>query len=887
MRNLTHAEAKSRSESVLSGIEYCFYINLKKGADYHGNVHITFALKKVEDIFIDFSGEKIINFKVNDSPLIANETAIQEKWQKGKLRLDSQSLMEGVNTVQIQFDNRYDTDGNGLHTFTDLDQKQYIYTQSEPYFFNKVVPVFDQPDLKAYASFYVMHPRDWLVISNTDPQVQFTDLNSSFMQGDSFLKQIRQARSGDFSGDSQMLSIFGRTKRISSYLFSLVAGPYERVDLEKSKRFRDIPMSMYFRKSLSEFALPLSEKVFEVSVKGIQFYEEFFGHAYPFGKWDSAFCPEFTVGAMEYPGVVTYNDNYIFREKNPNRSRLSYLCTVILHEMAHMWYGNYVTMRWWDGLWLNESFAEFMNYKSFEVVQKSLSFPTDNAWSMMNEGKNWGYKEDANSNTHPIACDVVDTQMADAIFDGITYSKGAAVIQQLYYLIGEDLFRKNIKNYFEEFKWKNTELEDLLRHLKAGSEQLDMQSWNYQWIETAGTNTVQVKWDPSQKGAQTITLSQGARLEKHSTLRRHKLDLAFFKEDGTIGLIKTVSLLDQEQTEVEVDNQDYRAVLPNANDWTFICIELDPHSRDFFIDNLRQLDELSMLLVVRSLFADVKRARIKGDVFIDLIRPNLQHQLDNPTLMNELSSFILSAIGFIPYALRDAQKDRLFETVWDLAQKTDNKMVLNEIRTILLGSAASAQNVSLLQEVNQGVHELGEKIKFTERDSARINLWVITTPDVDAKLKAEAQAKFEEEAASKENFKKYKLTVDTFKMDLEQKKAFWQSEVLNPKRTKSYVELIYSLHGICARSTAESERRFFAEDYFAKMGGVFQKEDKQIVETFIDYALPYWEDQEWVLAGYEQVLQDTREYVSEFAKNELLTKIDDIKIKLKAFALYK
>jgi aminopeptidase N len=881
---LTHADAKLRSESVLSGINYTFYMNLKKGPEYHGNVNINFSLKKVENVFLDFRGKKIVNFRVNDGSLISEENEIQELWQKPKLNLKAEWLLEGSNSIEIQFDNDYDTDGNGLHTFTDLDGKQYIYTQSEPYYFSKVLPSFDQPDLKGYAKFYIMHSQDWKVISNTQCQVHFSDLSSNFLEGDCFMKKIKQSRSDDFKGDSKFLSIFKRTKRLSSYLYSVVAGPYERIDLPESERFKNIPMSIYYRKSLEEYAVSLGQKVFEVSKLGIEFYEKFFGHDYPFSKWDTAFCPEFTVGAMEYPGVVTYNDKYIFKEKNPSQSRLSYLSTVILHEMAHMWYGNYVTMKWWDDLWLNESFAEFMNYKSFSEIQGKLSFPTDNAWSMMNEGKNWGYSEDANNNTHPIACDVMDTLKADSIFDGITYSKGAAVIQQLYYLIGDELFRKNIKSYFEEFKWKNTELKDLLRHLEQGNDAVDLKSWNQQWIKSAGTNTIRVEWDSTKQGTQTIKLHQGARLSQHTTMREHKLDLAFYNEKGELALTKTVSILPNEITEMELDNKGYKAVLPNANDWTFIVIELDQVSREFFIQNMAKLDELSMLLIVRSLYADVKQAKIKADVFIDVVLPNLKENLENPTLVKEFGSFVQSAIGFIPHELRTKPENHLFELVWELSHETKTSTILSELKRILMGSAINAKSITRLYKATLKENEVGQNMSFTDRDRATINYLMVLIPEVDSELKKKAQETIETESKSKEEFKNRKLSVDSFLMTKEEKLELWKNEVINPKRTRSYVELTYTLLGLRSRYNSESDRQMLFDEYFLRMPTLTKNEEKQIVETILNYGMGHSTDTKLILQKYEEMV---KEVSSEFARNEILKEIDDLKILLKAFELYK
>lgn len=890
MRLLTEKDAKLRSESVLPGIEYDIYLNLLKGTHYKGFVRAKFCLKQTTNVFLDFFGEdanELKGFKVNQNEWVSDPEKIKEAWDSTKLRLKSEWLQVGFNTIDIKIQNDYGHHGNGLHFVLDVDQKQYLYSQTEPYNFNQIVPAFDQPDLKAYARFYFMHPKDWIVASNTERQVQFTDLKSEFLKGHDFLGTVQKFLGEDFESDDCFLAIHRKTKRLSSYLFCVVAGPYQCIELPKAERYRDIPMSIYFRKSLEEFAVPLSAKVFEVSKKGLEFYENFFGHPYPFSKWDTAFCPEFTVGAMEYPGIVTYSDSFIFKEKNPPRSRISYLVMVILHEMAHMWFGDYVTMRWWDGLWLNESFAEFMNFKSLSEIQGSLSFPTDKAWSMMNECKNWGYRTDANSNTHAIQSEVANTEVADAIFDGITYSKGASVIQQLYYLIGDKLFRENIKNYFEEFKWKNTELDDLLRHLEKDVEGLDLKKWKEEWLMTAGTNTVLLEWDHAKQGKQTLKIHQGALLEQFATLRRHKLDIAFYKENGEVGMTKKVDVLNQPITEIEFENDNFQAVMPNSNDWTFIAIKLDEKSREYFIENMSKLDELTFLLVMRSLYNDVTKGKVKADVFINVMMPNLQKQLENPTLIKELGGFISSAISYIPYHLQDKNKKVLFSKVWELMTEAQIPTVVSELKKISTASMSTAEDVTKMYETMRKRNEMSKKVNFDERQQAMVTYLTSIFPNMDPSVCKEAREFLLKEAETKEFFKKRKYSLEAFDLSTEAKIELWEKEILNKKRSLSYVHFIYTLLGFSSKHNSEEQRKMFVEKYFAEMPAFIEREEKQFIESFLNYGMPYWEDSEFELKMTQELYEKVKHLSKDFAKNELLSEIDEIKERIRAYSLYK
>ena len=887
MRVLTHADAIARSKSVLPGIKYNYYLNFKKGKSFHGTVEIRFALANLENVFIDFTGKEITSFTLNSKTSFDNPDQIKEFWQSGKLSLKTDWLHLGENILEIDFQNDYDTDGNGFHTFTDLDSKQYIYTQSEPYYFNKVVPVFDQPDLKAYAKFCLMHPSDWKAISNNQLEVQFHDLRSELIQLNPFMRKQVQKWDSDFGSTDQILSIFHPTKRLSSYLFCIVLGPFEFVELPPSDRFKNIPMRMYYRKSLEKFAIPQSKYLFESCKKAIEYYENFFGIDYPFAKLDSAFCPEFSVGAMEYPGLVTYNDSYIRQIDNPSRSQISALVRVICHELAHMWYGNLVTMQWWDGLWLNESFAEFMTYECKSAIQKSFSFPTKSSYTMRNSNKNWGYKTDANVTTHPIACCVKDTIKAEGIFDGITYSKGASVILQLYYLIGDEKFRKNINSYFKEFSWKNTNLEDLLRHMQNDTQGVDLEEWNRQWIETAGTNTVSIEWDASVKGKQKIQVCQGYLLEDHTTLRRHKLDLTFYKENGQVGLVKTIDLLPQPKTEIEIENDGFKAILPNSNDWTFCSMILDLQSREYFIQNLNNLDELSNLLIVRSLFNDVKQAKIKADVFIKILIPMLEPNLKNPALMKEFGEFIIASISYIPYNLREPFKVELFNTVWALAEKVSDPKIMSELRDILMFCVSNAQNLTLLYNAFYKKNEVGKHMSFDGRLAANLHYFAIMIPGVDPEIKDQAKLKFETDHKTDENFKKRKFTIDVLLMNKEDRLNIWNTQIISNKRTVSWIEFVYTLLGLKNKYNTEESRKYFMDEYFKSIPVLVKNEQKQIIEMFFYYGLPYWEDLEYVKSEFEKVLEVLKDLENEFIINKIRTKIDDLTKTLKAFALYK
>jgi hypothetical protein len=460
-------------------------------------------------------------------------------------------------------------------------------------------------------------------------------------------------------------------------------------------------------------------------------------------------------------------------------------------------------------------------------------------------------------------------------------------LQQLFYVIGEDLFRKNIKSYFDEFKWKNTELADLIRHMQKGNTVLDLEKWKYAWIETAGTNTVEVEWDPNSQGKQVIKLKQGALLKEFPTLREHKMDLAFYKDDGELGLTKTVFMKPQEVTEVEIDNQGYKAVLPNANDWTFISVILDKQSREYFVSNLSKLQELSKLLIVRSLFNDVKQAKIKGSEFVETLAPLLESNLDNPTIVKEFGGYLSSAFHYIPDQISEPLEEAFFERIWGLIEKTEDQTILQELKGLLIGSITTGKQCQLVYETLYKKNEVGKKLSFDQRLTANIHYFTLLYSGVDEKIVEEAKAKILSESENNQNFRNRKFSMESFLMDKDAKMKLWKEEVLSSERTRSCENLIYTLLGIRTKYNSKENREHFLKEYFEQLVGFIAKEDKQIAETFIYYGLPCWEDVEYVKKQYEEVLPKVRELDNQFAIKAIMSKIENYKIQLRAYELYK
>ncbi|WP_031075636.1 aminopeptidase N [Streptomyces sp. NRRL WC-3742] len=430
------------------------------------------------------------------------------------------------NVLTVEADCAYSRTGEGLHRFVDpADGETYLYTHYEPADARRVFATFEQPDLKAPFTFTVTAPAEW-------------DVRSNAVHGNVTAED--GARTWEFAP----------TKPISTYLTAVVAGPYHVERDHYSRELADgtvldIPLSAMCRKSLAPHFD--ADEILGVTKLGLDFFHEQFGYPYPFGKYDQAFVPEYNIGAMENPGCVTFKEDFVFRSKVTDAAYEN-RANVILHEMAHMWFGDLVTPRWWDDLWLKESFADFMG--AYALIGANTRYSS--AWvTFANQRKAWAYRQDQLPTTHPITADIRDLEDAKLNFDGITYAKGAAVLKQLVAYVGSDAFFEGSRRYFQRHAFGNTELADLLDALEETSGR-DLKSWAAAWLQTAGVNalTPQVTTDAEGRITELAVLQDG------EVSRPHRIAIGLYDRDADGTLVRAGRL--------EVDVTGARTVVPEA-----------------------------------------------------------------------------------------------------------------------------------------------------------------------------------------------------------------------------------------------------------------------------------------------------------------------------------
>lgn len=481
--SLTRAEATTRAEQIRVD-SYDVTLDLSGALDpdqatFGSQATVRFTAEEGAETFIDFIHDSISLVELN-----GDELDVDDVVEGSRIRLPE---LEGANELTVVGRALYSRSGEGLHRYVDpQDGNVYTYTQYEPADCRRVFPVFEQPDLKASFAFTIITPPEWIAGSNGE-----------------FLAS-EPAGSSDVAG--AIAHEFAATERISTYITTALAGPYTKVTdewqgVDVQGKTQTVPLALYCRRALAGHLD--ADELFAVTKQGLEFFTELFAFDYPFGKYEQAFVPEYNLGAMENPGLVTLTEDYLF-PSGATRTQLAGRANTMLHEMCHMWFGDLVTMKWWDDLWLKESFAEFMGaYASVRATEY------DDAWVAFALGrKEWAYRQDQLPTTHPIVADIVDLEAARQNFDGITYAKGASVLKQLVAFVGEDAFIDACRAYFRRYAFGNTSLDDFLTVLDEACD-ADVRSWAHAWLLTTGVPHLETTIERDGGGAiSSATLTQ-------------------------------------------------------------------------------------------------------------------------------------------------------------------------------------------------------------------------------------------------------------------------------------------------------------------------------------------------------------------------------------------
>jgi aminopeptidase N len=717
--NLTRIEAQER-RAIVDTHSYDVVLDLTKGAEvFSSRTVVRFAATAGADTFIDLIAREVREITLNGRSIDPAAA-----FADSRIAL---SGLEAENELVIDADCLYTNTGEGLHRFVDpVDGEVYLYSQFEVPDSRRMFAVFEQPDLKATFQFTVTAPEPWKVVSNSptpEPKKH---------------------------GDGTATWAFPATPRISSYITALIAGPYEATFSElTSASGRVIPLGVYGRKSLWQYLD--ADYIFEKTRQGFTYFEDKFDYAYPFEKYDQLFVPEFNAGAMENAGAVTFTETYVFRSKVTDAVKERRVVT-ILHELAHMWFGDLVTMKWWNDLWLNESFAEWAStIATAEATEWTEAWTTFNAME-----KTWAYRQDQLPSTHPVVAQINDLEDVQVNFDGITYAKGGSVLKQLAAWVGIEQFFAGVAAYFKKHEWSNTELSDLLSELETTSGR-ELSSWSKKWLETAGVNTLSPEIATDVDGIITrFAIVQTAPAD-YPTIRPHRLGVGFYSLEGdALVRVHHVELdVDGDLTEVPELKGHKRPdlVLLNDEDLAYAKIRLDERSLQTAIGHLGKIsDPLARSLVWGAAWDQTRDAEASASDYVDLVLRNIGSETESTTVRTTLAQLQLAANAYVAPDKRDLTRQKVADALWALAEGaeagSDSQL---QFVTAFASAAATTAQWEKVRQVRDG------EVSFDGLDIDTDLSWqllvslaaggVVTTADIDAALAADNTAKGGEFAA--------------------------------------------------------------------------------------------------------------------------------------------
>ena len=677
-QNLTRDEAVARAATVTT-TSYDVVLDLTRGEQtFSSTTTVRFTAAPGASTFIDLIAPRIHRIVLNGRELDPQQ-----------VYADSRICLEDLgedNELLVVADCAYMHTGEGLHRFTDpADRQTYLYSQFEVPDSRRVYAVFEQPDLKASFTFTVTVPDSWTVFSNS-PTPGPTP-----------------------AGASAHTFAFAPTEPMSSYVTAIVAGPYTGVsDQYVADDGRVIPLGTYCRASLAQYMD--SEEILEITKKGFAYYEELFGTPYAFTKYDQIFVPEFNAGAMENAGCVTHRDDYIFRSR-PVEARVERRAVTILHELAHMWFGDMVTMKWWDDLWLNESFAEYTS-----TLATAETTRWSDAWTTFQTiEKGWAYNQDQLSSTHPVAAEIRDLHDVEVNFDGITYAKGASVLAALVGYVGRESFFTGIKNYLAAHAYANAELGDLLSELEAVSGR-DLSAWTRVWLQEAGVTTLRTAITVEDGLVTQAVIRQEIPEGSPASLRPHRVVLGLYSLTGQGGRARLertgrVELdVDGETTAVPelVGSPRPDVIVLNDEDLTYAKVRLDEDSLRTGLEHIEAFAaSLPRSVVLASAWDMVRDGELASSRFIQAALRALAVEEHSSVLQGLLSRVTTCLSAYLPPQVRRELAPATAQSLLDLARAAEpgSDKQLQLVRAVA-AHAVTAEQLDAVQGLLEGTPAL-------------------------------------------------------------------------------------------------------------------------------------------------------------------------------------
>ena len=835
---LKQSEAADRARRVHEA-RYEIKLDLVAGqSTYRGDVTIRFACEGDGPLFLDFRGRTIDVLAVND-------VDVEPEWNGYRLTIPASAVSDDM-AVHIVYENDYDTTGDGFHRFVDPeDGEEYVYTNFEPYEAHRLFPCFDQPDIKGRYTVTVTAPSAWQVVANA-PLVDRNRVD-----------------------DERSTWQFAETELFSTYLMALVGGPY----VVRRHQHGGLDLGLYARRSMERYLDEQAPEILEITSQGLDFYAEMFDQPYPFAKYDQVFVPEYNSGAMENVGCVTYNELYLFRDPATANQKLDRAET-FLHELAHMWFGNLVTMRWWDDLWLNESFATYISYLAMTEATRFT-----NAWKVFNADiKRWAYQQDQLPTTHPIAGTADDTEIAFLNFDGITYGKGASVLKQLVKYIGRDAFRDGMRIYFKRHGWSNATLSDFLTCLEESSGST-LDEWARLWLRTASVNTLSTDWEADDGRLSALAIHQTAPTE-HPTLRPHALEVALARNGtGPLQVDSISAWIDGPDTPIaearghEVPD----LVFPNYGDHAYAKVSLDPASVDFVRSNLDKVeDALLRELLWMSLWEMVRDGELRSTEYLAIGRSELPDEPDLDILNTVLERSALIINRYVPESLRESEAHKWLEAALDNVARASGDAEIMWARSAI-NAASTAEDVARLTELIDGPKQMAV---FANDQDMR---WAIAAKAIAYGVDdGEALLVREQKRDRSDRGRRALLRAEAARPTVRNKQEVW--EKINGQGYGSFHLTRAAMLGFLWPNQDEVLNPFI-DRFFDRIRDIFETRDHPFARAYLLALYPAYMAQPDVLARSKQLLAELDDSLPTL-KRQLTEVADELErqIRVRAFA---
>ena len=822
--NLTRNEAIERA-ALVTVERYLIELDLTTGEKTFGSTTtVEFEAIPGADTYIDLVADRVHS-------AVLNGHAVDVSGYDESTGIPCKGLALR-NVLVVSADCYYSNTGEGLHRFVDpVDSEVYLYSQFETADAKRMFACFDQPDIKATFDVTVTAPAHWQVISN-GATVTVTENGAT------------------------KVHTFATTPRLSTYLVALIAGPYARWDDVYADEHGDIPLGLFCRASLAPFMD--AERLFTETKQGFDFYHCNFGVPYAFGKYDQLFVPEFNAGAMENAGAVTFLEDYVFRSK-VTRASYERRAETLLHEMAHMWFGDLVTMRWWDDLWLNESFATFAS-----VLCQADATEYSEAWTTFaNVEKSWAYRQDQLPSTHPIAADIPDLHAVEVNFDGITYAKGASVLKQLVAYVGLDHFLAGLRDYFAAHAFSNATFDDLLGALERASGR-DLSDWGRQWLKTTGLNTLRADFDVDADGKFTrFAITQGGAAPGAGETRVHRLAVGIYDDEGTGKLVR----VHREEFDVVGPVTEVPAlqglprgklVLVNDDDLTYCSMRLDPESLNLATERITDIAEpLPRTLVWSAAWEMTRDAELKARDFVTLVMRGVGGETEVGVAQRLLmqAQTALNSYAEPRWAAKHGWPefaDRLLELARGAEPGSDHQLayvnalctsVLQERHLLVLadlleGDSAECQLAGL--EVDA---DLRWRIITALAAGGHIDADGPQTPFIDAEVTRDPTAAGNRHAAA----------ASAARPQPEVKHRAWREAIEDDTLPNSTTRAIVTGFAQPGQGTVLAP---YAKQYFEAIAGVWERRSSEVAQTVVVGLYPSWdvstaglEAADWFLGG--------------------------------------